>query len=180
MGRKKHECSQMTVKEFELDLTVEEYTKLSFEREEVMFKTCKTLPGAVEIVEAVKGSGLPLAVATGSSGCVFQVKSNAHSSLFSLFDSIVVGDDPAVLNGKPAPDIFLEAARRVAVPPGETVLVVEDSPNGVVAALAAGMHVAWIPDPCLEVERNHTDIIAHPRVSLFESLDHLHKHLFNA
>lgn len=179
MGRKKHECSEMMVQEFELDLSVAEYTRISFEREDVMFRTCLQMPGALGIVEAVRGAGMRLALATGSSGCVFAVKSAAHSQLFGHFDAIVVGDDPAVVNGKPAPDIFLEAARRIGVGSGADVLAIEDSPNGVAAALAAGMHVAWIPDPALEVERNNVELTGHPRVALYPSLDALCQHLFN-
>jgi beta-phosphoglucomutase-like phosphatase (HAD superfamily) len=59
------------------------------------------------------------------------------------FDKIVTGD--TVPNGKPAPDIFLSAAEKLGVAP-EHCLVLEDSPNGVRAGLAAGMYVIMVPD----------------------------------
>jgi HAD superfamily hydrolase (TIGR01509 family) len=48
------------------------------------------------------------------------------------------------VHGKPAPDPFLEAARRLGVPPGDCV-VFEDSPTGIVAAEAAGMAHVFVP-----------------------------------
>jgi pseudouridine 5'-phosphatase len=63
---------------------------------------------------------------------------------FGEFEAIVTSDD--VAHGKPAPDIFLEAARRIGGTP-ETCLVFEDAPLGVEAALAAGMSVIALPEP---------------------------------
>ena len=59
--------------------------------------------------------------------------------------AIVAGDDPAVKNGKPAPDIYLEAARRLGVDPKEC-LVFEDALSGVRSGKAAGCQVVAIPD----------------------------------
>jgi pseudouridine-5'-monophosphatase len=57
----------------------------------------------------------------------------------------VCGDDPRVARPKPAPDIFLAAARDLGAPPA-SCLVFEDSPFGVEAARAAGMQVIALPD----------------------------------
>lgn len=64
-------------------------------------------------------------------------------NLAGRFDAIVGGDE--VAHGKPAPDIFLEAARRLHVPPTNCIAL-EDSENGVRAAHAAGMRVIMVPD----------------------------------
>ena len=68
--------------------------------------------------------------------------------IIRLFDAIVCAED--YVNGKPAPDPFLEAARRLGVSPGNCV-VFEDSPTGIQAAEAAGMQHVFVPT----AERRH-------------------------
>jgi len=86
----------------------------------------------------IRADGMKLSVA--SSAPVLLVDyARQHFHFDELFDAQICCRD--VKNAKPAPDIFLEAARRVGVPP-EKCLVVEDSQNGVLAARAAGIPVA--------------------------------------
>eukprot|EP00933_Yihiella_yeosuensis_P008481 TRINITY_DN113945_c0_g1_i1.p3 TRINITY_DN113945_c0_g1~~TRINITY_DN113945_c0_g1_i1.p3 ORF type:complete len:108 (+),score=27.50 TRINITY_DN113945_c0_g1_i1:27-326(+) len=68
-----------------------------------------------------------------------------HPRILAVAEVVVTGDDPAVKRGKPAPDIFLEAANRLGAPPGECVAF-EDSPHGIAAAKDAGMYAVAIPD----------------------------------
>jgi HAD superfamily hydrolase (TIGR01509 family) len=129
------------------------------------------MPGAEEAVEAVHALGIPMALATSTGGSLFAHKSAPHSGLFGAFHAIVVGDDPAVRQGKPAPDIFLEAARRIGATDMAGCLVVEDSPNGVLGALAAGMQVVWIPDAGLL--QSQPELWVHPNVTVLRSLHEL-------
>jgi beta-phosphoglucomutase-like phosphatase (HAD superfamily) len=97
--------------------------------------------GCREFLAAARGV-VPMAAASSS------VRRLVHGVLEGLdlapsFDVIVSGDD--VVNPKPAPDIFLEAARRLGVAPAECV-VLEDSLAGTTAAHAAGMHVIAVPE----------------------------------
>lgn len=87
---------------------------------------------------------LPVPMAIGSSSPLSLIESNLEVTGFSpYFRALASGDE--VEKGKPAPDIFLLAARKLKVPP-ETCLVFEDSPNGIRAAHAAGMIPILIPD----------------------------------
>lgn len=116
------------------------------------FESCGVMEGVQECLQVLKQASIPIALATSSQSRLFSIKSAPHSTIFDTFNgAIVLGDDPAVKAGKPAPDIFLEAGRRIGVDRLEACLVVEDSPNGVRGGLAAGMQVAWIPDPELDV-----------------------------
>lgn len=61
-------------------------------------------------------------------------------------EEVVTGDDPAIKKGKPAPDIYIEAARRIGVDPSECI-VFEDALSGCKSGKAAGCVVIAVPDP---------------------------------
>jgi HAD superfamily hydrolase (TIGR01509 family) len=92
-------------------------------------------PGARELVTGLAARGVPLAVASSSFRPVVDATLRAIG-LIDEFGAVVSGEE--VRNGKPDPEIFLLAARRLAVAPVSCVAV-EDSPHGVRAAIAAGM-----------------------------------------
>ena len=93
-------------------------------------------PGAVALVRQCRAAGLKVAVA--SSADAIKIEANLHKIGLppAEWDAIVDAED--VVNKKPAPDIFLAAARKLGLPPGACV-VVEDAINGIQAARAAGM-----------------------------------------
>ena len=99
------------------------------------------LPGAREAVESLSGHW-PLAVASSSSRVLIDLFLEL-SGLGPRFGATVSSEE--VARGKPAPDVFLEAARRLEVEP-ERSAVIEDSTNGIKAGAAAGMHVVAIPE----------------------------------
>jgi HAD superfamily hydrolase (TIGR01509 family) len=102
----------------------------------------KAMPGLPELVVELQARGLRRAIAT--SGERRYVELVMHElSLDSTFDAIVAAQD--VKRGKPAPDVYLLAARRLGLEP-EQCLVLEDAPNGVAAAKAAGMMCIAVPN----------------------------------
>ena len=82
-----------------------------------------------------------MAIASGGHRELVEATLNALE-IIDMFDTVVCAEDYE--RGKPAPDPFLEAARRLGVPPGDC-LVFEDSPTGVEAARAAGMECVFVP-----------------------------------
>jgi HAD superfamily hydrolase (TIGR01509 family) len=102
-------------------------------------------PGAYELVDQLAGRGLPLAIATSSRASAVQEKVRKHPRIVDRVAAVVPGDDPAVRRGKPAPDIYREAARRLGVAP-ELCLVFEDALSGCRAGKAAGCVVVAVPD----------------------------------
>lgn len=95
------------------------------------------LNGLHDLIERLKVDRIPIALAT-SAPKPNVVHTLAELELAAEFPVIVRGDE--VARGKPAPDVFIEAARRLAVDPADC-LVFEDAPMGIEAAQAAGMRV---------------------------------------
>lgn len=96
----------------------------------------------VDFARAMRGK-MPLGIATGG-GRVVVEKTLQAVGISDLFDEVVTAND--VKCGKPAPDVFLEAASRLGVDAAEC-LAFEDAPAGMMAAQSAGMTVVSVPAP---------------------------------
>jgi beta-phosphoglucomutase len=102
---------------------------------------CVAMPGAMALLDRLKGRrGLGLASSAWSDAVYAVLKKLAIAERFSC---IVTGAEVERL--KPHPDIFLEAARRLGVPPSECV-VIEDAEKGIRAGKAAGMKCIAVPN----------------------------------
>jgi pseudouridine-5'-monophosphatase len=146
IGRRSIQAAEIIVESLDLPISPQDYLD---SRKDVLlekFKDTEALPGAKEMTTHFFKLGIPQALATSSSSPMFEAKFEKHKKWFSQFAQIVRGDDPELKEGKPAPDIFLLAAKRLGVDPAEC-LVFEDAPTGTEAALAAGMSVVVVPDP---------------------------------
>ena len=101
-----------------------------------------TMPGVIELLEQLSRLGIRQAVVSSSSH--HWVDGWLEKLAFSNYFETVVcrGDAPQI---KPAPDLYLEAAKRLGLQPADC-LVIEDSLNGVKAAVAAGMTVWAVPN----------------------------------
>ncbi|MBZ6131598.1 MULTISPECIES: HAD family hydrolase [Streptomyces] len=97
------------------------------------------VPGAVEVLEKLAADGVACCVASSGSHERIRV-GHRKTGLDRWFDDGRIFSSQDVGRGKPAPDLFLYAAERMGVAPARCV-VVEDSPLGVQAAVAAGMDV---------------------------------------
>lgn len=100
------------------------------------------IDGAVEAVERL-AARWPLGVASSSNRELIDLVLEL-SGLDRLFDATVSSEE--VARGKPAPDVYLEAAKRLGVDPSRSAAV-EDSHAGIASAKAAGMRVLAIPNP---------------------------------
>ncbi|MFZ4237317.1 HAD family hydrolase [Streptomyces murinus] len=97
------------------------------------------VPGAAEVLEKLAADGVPYCVASSGSHQRIRV-GHLATGLDRWFREERIFSSQDVGKGKPAPDLFLYAAERMGVAPGRCA-VVEDSPLGVQAAVAAGMDV---------------------------------------
>jgi HAD superfamily hydrolase (TIGR01509 family) len=99
-------------------------------------------PGVVELLDFLAAKGLSLAIATSALRATAE-RNLGRAGLLDRFAVLTARDE--VEHPKPAPDLYLEAARRLGVAPGACVAF-EDSSIGVVAAHAAGMRTVMVPD----------------------------------
>jgi HAD superfamily hydrolase (TIGR01509 family) len=120
------------------------------------------MPGAVELVDALRGAGVPIALASNSTRG-FVERTLGLAGLADVFDAVVAADE--VEHPKPAPDVYVEAARRLGVET-QSCVALEDSQTGVAAARAAGMVVVGVPS--LDGVALDADVVApaltHPSV----------------
>ncbi|WP_191017896.1 HAD family hydrolase [Treponema zioleckii] len=102
----------------------------------------KKMPYVVECLESLKSRGLRLAVASSTrwENVSRQLKA---AGIFDFFETITTGD--TVEHSKPAPDIYIKSFESLSLLPNDCVAV-EDSPNGVRAAVAAGLKCVMVPD----------------------------------
>lgn len=141
MGRKDSECLGVFKDYFHLDAPVEELIQA---RRAILLSDISAITvkeGLFELLDLLDRLGIKKAVATSSFTEFTQlVLEKFH--IRERFEIVVTGDE--VKNGKPHPEMFLEAARRIDVP-ASACLVLEDAQNGVEAAVNAEMKVIAIP-----------------------------------
>lgn len=117
-------------------------------------------PGAVELLAELRAAGVPCALVTMS----YQILADAVISHLppGTFDAVVTGD--SVRRGKPNPEAYLTAASQLGIEPRDfpSCVVIEDSPTGAAAGLAAGMPVLAVP--------NTIDVPAQPGMQVIPSL----------
>ncbi len=108
---------------------------------EIAKKNTIVFPEMYRFLQFLKENNYPLAIASGSSSEIIDIILTI-TNLREYFDVIVSADE--VAKGKPAPDVFWEAAKRLDVP-FENCLVMEDSVHGVEAAKSASMYCMALP-----------------------------------
>ena len=142
-----------------IPLTIDTYLRERDAQQDLLWPDVPILPGALRLVKHLKACSIPIALATGSRKAKFELKTSKLAELFDCFDGrIVCGDNVKIQGrGKPAPDIFLLAARDLlGIPVGieeegdskewewrKKGLVFEDAIPGVQAGKRAGMNGKW-------------------------------------
>lgn len=146
VGTKPEDWSSKVLENVGIDseeLTPEDYANEYFEEILDLYSSIEAWPGTLALLHDLKTSGFTLAIATSSPRASFEKKMVHHPEILAAMDAVVCGDE--VARGKPAPDIFIEAARRVGCDPSRCV-VFEDSPLGIEGAHAAGCLAVALPD----------------------------------
>ena len=118
---------------------------VAFAKREAFLKRLHSVTLIDEVAEFARSlrGKMPLGIATGGSRMVVE-KTLKAVGISDWFDEVVTAED--VAEGKPAPDIFLRAAKLLGVQPSRC-LVLEDAPAGILSAQRAGMQVIAVPCP---------------------------------
>lgn len=155
LGTTEQRCVSIIVNDLKLPCSVDEFLKKFREKQLHELGGAPLLKGAERLVRHLHQHNIPIALATSSGADSVEVKTRHHQELFALFNHKVMGSsDAEVKEGKPAPDIFLVAAKRFPdSPKPDQCLVFEDAPNGVTAGISAGMQVVMVPDPHISEEQ---------------------------
>ncbi|KAF9589144.1 hypothetical protein IFM89_019460 [Coptis chinensis] len=149
LGMMHMESVTSMVKDYELPLTPDQFSKEIRPLYHQKWPLAKPLPGANRLIRHLHNHGIPFALASNSITKNIE-KKISHQGWKELF-STVLGSDQ-VQSGKPSPDIFLEAAKRMGVDATRCV-VIEDSVIGVMAGKAAGMKVVAVPSLKAQADR---------------------------
>lgn len=126
------------------------------------------MKGTRKILEYLKENNYAVGVASSSS--TNTIMRHMEKSGLRDFFQVIIGGDMVTLS-KPKPDIYLKACEAVNTPP-EQVIAVEDSPNGIRSAYAAGMKPVMIPD-LIEPDEEITALLYRKYDSLLELRDAL-------
>ena len=143
MGMSTQEWSAYLVEAVGLRGTPEEAARRTIEGLQKIYRTeLKVLPGASEAIARI-GSRWTLGLASSSPRVLID-QAAATMGVLDRFATTMSTEELHDGAGKPAPDVYLEVCRRLGVEP-ERAVAVEDAPNGIRAAHAAGMKVVAIP-----------------------------------
>ncbi|WP_293780843.1 HAD family phosphatase [uncultured Aeromicrobium sp.] len=160
-GRPLRETTQAIV-DRGLDLTVDEAIDQMIDELVAIYReSIPWMPGAYELLESLGREDIAAALGTQSYGRLAHLVRDAAPA--GVITAVVSGDE--LSKGKPDPEVFLTAAERLGLTPDD-VVVVEDSPTGVAAGVAAGVPVLAVP-PSEEVYRS---LAGRPGVSFARSL----------
>jgi HAD superfamily hydrolase (TIGR01509 family) len=143
MGMSSREWSRYMAHELGVPMEPEEISAAAVARIEQRYRErVPLLPGALETVRAL-ALHWPLGLASSANRPLIDLVLEL-TRLASLFRATLSSEE--VARGKPAPDVYLEVARRIGVDP-HGCAAVEDSTNGILAASRAGMRVVAVPRP---------------------------------
>lgn len=141
LGMTFNESSVAIVNDYELPLTRDEYVQEILPMYQGTWLLAKPLPGANRLMGHLHKHGVPFALASNSLRKNIEGKISHHGWKENF--AVILGSDQ-VESGKPAPDLFLEAAKGMGVD-ASRCLVIEDSIVGVKAGKAARMNVVAVP-----------------------------------
>ena len=143
-GRRRIDCAQELLKMIQDKVKIKDFLRLHKPISRRLIVSAQTMPGGESLLRWCQRNKIPIALVTSSSSESLQIKT-AHHKWINLFSTKVLGDDKLLAKGKPAPDPYLLAAKKLNIAPYEC-WAVEDSISGVSSALKAGCYVFYLKE----------------------------------
>ena len=151
-GRRRIDCANELVKLIPKKIKTEDVLKIHKPISAGLMLTAKAMPGSENLIKRCHQNNIPMALVTSSSSESLKIKT-AHHKWIDLISIEVLGDDQLLGQGKPAPDPYLLAAKKLNITPQEC-WAVEDSIAGVSSALKAGCFVLFLKENSYEPTKN--------------------------
>jgi [ribosomal protein S5]-alanine N-acetyltransferase len=144
IGRSRKDAEQIMLEMFGSEFPLEKFRTSSRKSEAIALSGASVTkkPGLDDLLSFLESRHILRAIATSTERNI-ALPLLAVTGLVGRFDAVATGDE--VASGKPSPDLYLLAAKRLGVDP-TACLVLEDAESGIVAAHKAGMHVYIVPD----------------------------------
>ena len=160
-GRRRIDCAKELVKLIPKAIEVRDLLNLHKPISKKLILSAQPMQGAESLVKVCYKNNIPIALVTSSSSESFQIKTASHKWI-NLFSVIVLGDDKSLAKGKPAPDPYQLAAKKLNIKPFEC-WAVEDSISGVTSALDAGCYVFFLKERHNQLAKKES-FINHPNL----------------
>ena len=151
-GRRRIDCANAIVDLIPQPVEIEDLLRRHKPISSRLMLTAKAMPGSENLIKRCHQNNIPMALVTSSSSESLKIKT-AHHKWIDLISIEVLGDDQLLEKGKPAPDPYLLAAKKLNITPQEC-WAVEDSIAGVSSALKAGCFVLFLKDNSDEPTKN--------------------------
>ncbi|XP_073039872.1 bifunctional riboflavin kinase/FMN phosphatase isoform X2 [Primulina eburnea] len=142
VGKTPYEAAAAVVEDYKLSISADELLSETSPIFSDQWCKIKAQPGANRLIKYLKSNGVPMVLASNSPKANIEAKISHHQDWKESFSFIIGGDE--VKSGKPSPEIYIEAAKRLNMDPS-SCLVIEDSLPGVIAGKEAGMEVVAVP-----------------------------------
>tara|TARA_Y100001968_G_scaffold209548_1_gene192710 strand:- start:485 stop:1183 length:699 start_codon:yes stop_codon:yes gene_type:complete len=150
-GKRRIDCANELTKLITRPVKTEELLNLHKPISRQLILTAQAMQGSESLVKRCHKNNIPMALVTSSSSESFKIKTAPHKWM-NLFSVKVLGDDKLLSKGKPAPDPYLLASKKLNVNPHEC-WAIEDSISGVTSALEAGCFVLFLNEENHEVSK---------------------------
>ena len=159
-GKRRIDCANELVKLIPKAIKTRELLDLHKPISRKLILNALPMQGSESLIKRCHKQNIPMALVTSSSKESFKIKT-AHHQWMNLFSTKVLGDDKLLFKGKPAPDPYLLAAKKLNID-ARKCWAVEDSLSGVSSALAAGCFVFYLKNSAepqnKEVFDNHINL----------------------